>query len=456
MCTPTPAFRTAATPCWWTVATSTAQTVQGIGLDKAAHIYFRAMTEYQTPASNFTDHADALESSCTDLVGAELTALSVTASDAQPLGETITAEDCTQVAAMTAAGEFRLDPTEQCGFEPMFESGVEAGCGPGFTTEEFYNEDFSDGLAGWTLTGENPFDGPVLDWEATSTYPEEEPEGDGHTGQVAFGGAPDQGQCDGSTEDFSSVNYLTSGDIAVPAGAQAPRMSFAHYVATEFGYDGGNVQLSIDGGAFAAIPAASYVENEPDELTSEAEGNTNPLAGQPGFTGTNPGHAFGSWGTSVVDLAAAGVAPGDTVQVRFAIGRDGCGGGVEGAGWYVDDVQMVSRLSDEEPGREATDTNVKKYAPQPVPQGRNFKVTVKVKADEGSPNGKVQIKKGGKVIGTAKLDDGVAKIKVTKNFKPGKISLVAKYLGNNNFKPSTDKFKVRVKEALTRHQPLKR
>ena len=69
---------------------------------------------------------------------------------------------------------------------------------------------------------------------------------------------------------------------------------------------------------------------------------------------------------------------------------------------------------------------------------------MKVTADEGSPNGKVQIKKGGKVIGKAKLHDGIAVVKVTKNFKPGKISLVAKYVGNANFKPSTDKFKVRV------------
>ncbi len=45
------------------------ETVKGLGLDKSAAIYWRAMTEYQTPTTDFADHADALEASCLDLVG---------------------------------------------------------------------------------------------------------------------------------------------------------------------------------------------------------------------------------------------------------------------------------------------------------------------------------------------------------------------------------------------------
>ena len=37
------------------------QTIQAIGLTKAAHIYYRAMTVYQVPSSDFGDHADAIE-----------------------------------------------------------------------------------------------------------------------------------------------------------------------------------------------------------------------------------------------------------------------------------------------------------------------------------------------------------------------------------------------------------
>ncbi len=39
------------------------QTITGIGLTKAAHIYFRAATVYQHSASDFADHADAIEQS---------------------------------------------------------------------------------------------------------------------------------------------------------------------------------------------------------------------------------------------------------------------------------------------------------------------------------------------------------------------------------------------------------
>ena len=44
--------------------TSNGVTITGIGLDKAAAIYCRAMTAYQTPTTDFADHADALEASC--------------------------------------------------------------------------------------------------------------------------------------------------------------------------------------------------------------------------------------------------------------------------------------------------------------------------------------------------------------------------------------------------------
>ncbi|MEU4418828.1 M4 family metallopeptidase, partial [Nocardia salmonicida] len=34
------------------------KTITGLGLTKAAAIYYRAMTEYQTPTTDFADHAD--------------------------------------------------------------------------------------------------------------------------------------------------------------------------------------------------------------------------------------------------------------------------------------------------------------------------------------------------------------------------------------------------------------
>jgi hypothetical protein len=78
-------------------------TVTGIGLTKAAHVYFRAMSVYQTPLTDFADHADALEQSCADLVGVDLRDPGTGA----PSGQRVTADDCAQVAAAMAAVEMR-------------------------------------------------------------------------------------------------------------------------------------------------------------------------------------------------------------------------------------------------------------------------------------------------------------------------------------------------------------
>ena len=86
----------------------------------------------------------------------------------------------------------------------------------------------------------------------------------------------------------------------------SPRLSFDHYVATEAGYDGGNVKYSLNGGDFAVIPADAYLFNGPRVLATAAEGSTNPLAGEDGFTGTDGGKVTGSWGQSQVDLEALG------------------------------------------------------------------------------------------------------------------------------------------------------
>ena len=93
-------------------------------------------------------------------------------------------------------------------------------------------------------------------------------------------------------------------------------------------------------GASAQLPAAAFQFNPYNAtLQTVAAGNTNPMAGQPAFTGTDAGELVSSWGTSIVDLTATGtrIRTGDTVQFRFDLGMDGCTGL---DGWYVDDVTV--------------------------------------------------------------------------------------------------------------------
>jgi hypothetical protein len=307
-------------------------TVSSIGLTEAAHLYWRAQDVYQTPSTDFPDHADSLLSACADLVGRRLNNLSTASSPARGARPSITAADCAAVGQMIEAVEFRTDPTDQCRFEPILEPGDPPVCGDEPATDVF-TEDFESGMDGWTLTNEGVFSGwPGLDWVIDSTLPP------GHEGSAAFGADPDIGDCGAGENDVSGVMRMESPPITLPAGTL--RLSFDHYVATEQGWDGGNVSISVNGRGYSVIPASAFLFNPYNAtLQTAAAGNTNPLAGQPGFTGTDAGELFSSWGTSIIDLAATGarIRTGDTVQFRFDMGMDGCTG-IDG--WYVDNVTV--------------------------------------------------------------------------------------------------------------------
>ncbi len=217
--------------------------------------------------------------------------------------------------------------------------------------------------------------------------------------------------------------------MQLPDSLRSAKLTFEHYVATEIGYDGGNVKMSINGGAFTAIPAAAYLYNEPTTLTGPAT-NTNPLAGQPGFTGTDGGQTKGSWGESQVDIAAAGAEPGDTVQLRFDIGRDGCGGN---EGWYVDNVQIVDcKLISETKAV---------HRPEPSTYGTasTAEVTVgRVGSVGGSPEGTVSITDAkGKELGSATLADGKASVALPADLPVGANKLTATYSGSDSLATST-------------------
>ncbi len=114
----------------------------------------------------------------------------------------------------------------------------------------------------------------------------------------------------------------------------APRLTFVHWVATEAGFDGGNVKISVNGGPWTIIPTANFIYNGYNGTLAAAPGNTDPLAGQPAFTGTDGGAVDGTWGRSIVDLTGLANAK-DKIQLRFDLGQDGCTGFF---GWYVDDL----------------------------------------------------------------------------------------------------------------------
>lgn len=309
--------------------------VPGIGLAKAAGIYWRAQEVYQRPVTDFAEHADALEAACTDLVGTAVPGVGTAPAPPAETGETFARADCDALAEAIAAAELRLDPALGCAFEPLLAKSPPGRCADaGSDPVPFWQEDFEGGLGAWTLAASGVYAGwPGLQWAADAAPPD-------RAGQAAFAIDPVGGACDQGAGDWSGAMTMTSAVIAVPdTGLAVPRIDFDHYVASERGYDGGLLEISVNGGAFFAVPAGAMLYN-PYNLTlhpagSGGAGNTSPLAGQPAWSGTDDGSNGGSWGGTQVDLGMVGVGPGDTFRLRFTFGIDGCTGY---GGWWVDDV----------------------------------------------------------------------------------------------------------------------
>lgn len=310
------------------------QTITGIGLTKAAHLYWHAQTNYQTNITDFADHADALAASCQDLIGQPLYELKTTATGWGATTPAITQADCDQVAKVALAVQFRSTPA--CNFTPMFDPKAPALCTVADETPQNHLfQDFEAGLGAWTTqqAPSNPGTWTNRPWTVKTNAP------DGHPGQVAFGPDPIVGDCSADLE--NGRTSLLSPVISIPADAKTPvRLAWDHLVSMEIEYDGGNLKASVNSGAFTLVPASAFTFNPYNSsLETAAGGNNNPLAGEAAWTGGDGGAVSSKWGQSQIDLSRIGVDPGDTVQFRWDIGSDGCNGW---EGWYVDDVRVYS------------------------------------------------------------------------------------------------------------------
>jgi Zn-dependent metalloprotease len=296
------------------------QTVTGIGMLKAAHIWWQTQAAYLAPASNFADMADGLEQSCQDLLGVNLTGF-----DGNPSGEVIGPADCTELADAILATELRTYP-DFCNFEPLLDPDAPALCAQGGTPTSFFYEDWEAGAGSW-ITGTRELANPGAfggtPWEIVTDLP------DGRAGQSFFVANLVIGDCGVSSE--AGILYLESPDITMPTGVFSPLLAFDHWVATEALWDGTNVKVSVNGGPWQVLAGSNFTFNAYNGALNVSD---NPMGGEEAFTGTNGGEVGGSWGQSQVDLS--GIAgPGDTIRLRFEMGQDGCNGAI---GWYVDEV----------------------------------------------------------------------------------------------------------------------
>ena len=125
-----------------------------------------------------------------------------------------------------------------------------------------------------------------------------------------------------------SDNSLTSPTFMI--NTASAQLTFRHNYNFEPTYDGGVLEISINGGAFTDILAAggSFVANGYTQTISSSFGS--PLAGRQAWSGNS-----GDFVTTIVKLPAA--AAGQPVQLRWRFASDVS---VAATGWYVDTISV--------------------------------------------------------------------------------------------------------------------
>ncbi len=119
------------------------------------------------------------------------------------------------------------------------------------------------------------------------------------------------------------LSSLTSPTYAVYSNK--PSFSFYHWYEAESRFDGGNVKVSVNGGAFQTVtPVGGY------PIASIGSSFGNPLAGQPGYAETG-----GARWTKVTCNLTGIATEGNTVAIRFDFGADN--NSLTYRGWYIDD-----------------------------------------------------------------------------------------------------------------------
>jgi hypothetical protein len=130
-----------------------------------------------------------------------------------------------------------------------------------------------------------------------------------------------------------SDNRLTSPSVSIPS--VTPQLSFRHRWNLESGYDGGILEISINGGAFTDIIAAggSFVSGGYNGSISSRDGS--PIAGANAWTGSFDS----SYTTTLINLPPSAV--GQNAQFRWRLACD-TSVSVTGAIWRVDTVNLSS------------------------------------------------------------------------------------------------------------------
>ncbi len=168
------------------------------------------------------------------------------------------------------------------------------------------------------------------------------------------------GGADGCTGPYNST--LNSPAYVVPQSDQVT-LSFTHRYSFEADYwDGGQVRISVNGGAFTPVPAENFTAN------GYAAGNiqgTGVLNGQRAFNANSPGYATTNFITSSVLLGTFN--KNDTIVVQFVGAWDECSVASR-PGWVIKSLQLVFGTAPQSATFEAQVSALRQGAPIPITQ----------------------------------------------------------------------------------------
>ncbi|MEZ4669905.1 MAG: M4 family metallopeptidase [Anaerolineae bacterium] len=257
------------------------QTVTGLGITKAAKIYYEVQTNLLTSGSDYADLYNALYQGCVNLIGT--------------VG--ITADDCQEVRDATNAVEMNLQPAANYNPEAQV-------CPNSITPVNLFSDTFESGFGNWSLAAISG----VNQWTtADSVFGP-----NAHSGLKAL-------YADDFYSSSNSAATMVSG-VTLPANAY---LLFNHDYDLESGYDAGLIEYSANGGAW--INAGSLIDSG-----KTYDGVVSRL-GITAFNGAS--HGYVSTRLNLSSLA------GQNVKFRWRLTTDTS---VYYLGWWLDDVQIYT------------------------------------------------------------------------------------------------------------------
>ena len=136
----------------------------------------------------------------------------------------------------------------------------------------------------------------------------------------------------------ASEQRLDSPVFTIPSSAVDPEIRLQHRWNTESGYDGGVLEISVDGGAYADVLEAGGSFAAGGYTAALGSGSQNPLGGRQAWSG--PQNADYTQTRVMLPAALAG----RTVQLRFRLGSDSSVT-VDNAVWRIDTLQLVHKTA---------------------------------------------------------------------------------------------------------------